>query len=127
MDKYYGLYRGICTRNRDPEGRFRIKVRVPAVSGKEETGWVLPCLPPGWKSHRLLDEHDSETDERGLDKLDIKYDDSSDAGEHGGHETGDGSHSHEHRLLQQVPSVDEQVWIMYEQGDLSHPVWMGVW
>jgi hypothetical protein len=125
MSEYAGLYRGVCTRNKDPENRFRIRVRVPVVSGMEETSWAMPCLPPGWKTKRLLDEHDDALNEFGADGLRIPFDTTSDAGEHAQVE-GSGAHSHSHRLLQQVPRVGEGVWVMYEGGDLSYPVWIGV-
>ncbi len=41
--KFYGVYRGTCTNNEDPEEQFRIKARIPAVTGKSEHGeWIWP-------------------------------------------------------------------------------------
>ncbi len=43
--RYYGMYRGLVTSNADDENRGRIKVKVPAVFGKEElTNWALPVF-----------------------------------------------------------------------------------
>lgn len=43
----FGKTRGLVTDNQDPEKRGRLKLRVPAVLGDEETDWALPCLPFG--------------------------------------------------------------------------------
>lgn len=42
---YYGKYRGVVTDNQDPQGKGRIKARVPDVKGDHETSWALPCVP----------------------------------------------------------------------------------
>ena len=44
---FYGLYRGVCVDAADPEGRGRIRARVPLVTGDAVTGWVWPCRSPG--------------------------------------------------------------------------------
>lgn len=93
---HYGLYRGVCTRNNDPENRLRIRLKVPAVSGPKETGWALPCVPPGWKGGELLASHQG------------------------------GDHTHTHSILNETPNPGDAVWVMYEQGELDSPVWMGV-
>ena len=48
MNHYYGIYRGICTTNNDPECSGRVKGIIPAVFGDHsaESGWALPCVPP---------------------------------------------------------------------------------
>lgn len=46
--KFYGKYRARVTKNRDPERQGRIKVECPAVLGKYESAWALPCFPPNW-------------------------------------------------------------------------------
>jgi hypothetical protein len=47
MNNFFGVYKGICTNNVDPENLNRIRAIVPQVYGtdKTETGWALPCLP----------------------------------------------------------------------------------
>jgi hypothetical protein len=42
---FFGVYRGICTNNVDPEGLGRIKAVVPQVfgNGKTETNWAWAC------------------------------------------------------------------------------------
>jgi len=42
---YLGKYRGLVTDNDDPMQLGRLRARVPAVLGKLETGWALPCVP----------------------------------------------------------------------------------
>lgn len=43
----FGKYRGFVTDNADPDKLGRVKLRVPALLGDQETGWALPCLPCG--------------------------------------------------------------------------------
>lgn len=43
----FGKRKGICTKNQDPEGLLRIKVRVPGLFDEELEEWALPSLPPG--------------------------------------------------------------------------------
>lgn len=40
-----GLYRGIVTRNNDPEHKGRIVCQVPMVNGDGELDWALPAFP----------------------------------------------------------------------------------
>jgi hypothetical protein len=42
---FYGKFRGKVSDNKDPLMQGRIRAKVPAVFGDEETGWALPCLP----------------------------------------------------------------------------------
>ncbi len=44
-DLYYGIYRGICKENEDPENYKRIKLLVPQVLGSALSEWAWPCLP----------------------------------------------------------------------------------
>jgi hypothetical protein len=45
--RYYGKYRGTVTDNLDLLMQGRIRAKVPAVLGDEETGWALPSSPFG--------------------------------------------------------------------------------
>ncbi len=45
--KFLGKYRGKVTNNNDPLMLGRIRAKVPAVLGEEESGWALPCSPYG--------------------------------------------------------------------------------
>ena len=78
---FYGKYRGEVTDDKDPRDLGRLRARVPAVLGDEESGWAMPCLPYA----------------------------------------GDGTG------LFIVPPPGTQVWIEFEAGDPSHPVWSGCW
>lgn len=44
-EKKLGKYRGFVTDNDDPEERGRIKARVPALLGDDNTDWAEPCFP----------------------------------------------------------------------------------
>ena len=42
---FYGKYRGIVTNTNDPLKLGRLRARVPDVTGDQEIGWALPCVP----------------------------------------------------------------------------------
>jgi uncharacterized protein involved in type VI secretion and phage assembly len=46
-DSFYGKYRGVVTKNDDPDKRGRLRVLVPSVLGDQETDWVEPVIPFG--------------------------------------------------------------------------------
>lgn len=77
--KFYGKYRAVVSDVNDPLKLGRIKAKVPAVLGDEETGWALPTLPF--------------------------------AGPTMGQFT--------------VPPAGAGVWIEFEAGDPSLPIWTG--
>jgi hypothetical protein len=43
--RFYGIYNGICTDNKDPENLYKIKLQIPQILGEEITEWAPPCLP----------------------------------------------------------------------------------
>jgi hypothetical protein len=45
LRRFYGKYRGKVSDNMDPVMQGRIRAKVPAVLGEEETGWALPSTP----------------------------------------------------------------------------------
>jgi hypothetical protein len=75
---FFGKYRGLVKDNRDPTGRGRLKVIVPAVMG-EQPVWALPCTPYAGKNMGLY----------------------------------------------AMPEPDAGVWIEFEAGDPSYPIWVG--
>lgn len=42
--KYLGKFRGSVAENVDPLGKGRIRVVVADVSGRQTSGWAMPCL-----------------------------------------------------------------------------------
>jgi uncharacterized protein involved in type VI secretion and phage assembly len=42
---FFGKYRGVVTDISDPLNLGRIRARVPDVTGNQECGWAMPCLP----------------------------------------------------------------------------------
>jgi len=44
-NKYFGIYRGVCIDNEDPEQLNRIRLKVPQVLHTNVTNWAYPCLP----------------------------------------------------------------------------------
>jgi hypothetical protein len=45
LKRFYGKYRGSVSDNKDPLMLGRIRAKVAAILGDEETGWALPCTP----------------------------------------------------------------------------------
>jgi uncharacterized protein involved in type VI secretion and phage assembly len=76
--RFYGKYRGTVTAV-DDQHVPRIKAKVPAVLGDQETGWCTPCVPYA----------------------------------------GDGA------AIAFLPEQGAGVWIEFEGGDLSYPIWVG--
>jgi uncharacterized protein involved in type VI secretion and phage assembly len=75
--RFYGKYRGTVTDVDDPT--LRIKAKVPAVLGDQDSGWCTPCVPYA----------------------------------------GDGVG------FAFIPEVGAGVWIEFEGGDVSYPIWTG--
>lgn len=75
--RFYGKYRGAVT---DVDAStLRIKAKVPAVLGDQDSGWCMPCVP------------------------------------YAGQNVG----------LAFLPEVGSGVWIEFEGGDVSYPIWTG--
>ena len=89
-NRFFGIYRGLVTDNKDPENKGRIKVIIPKLFGNEETGWCEPCIP-----------------------LTLSYKKRE--------ESGSG------RSFDMTPDIGSGVWIEFEEGDISLPVWVGTW
>ena len=55
MNQFFGVYKGICTNNNDPEGLGRIKAIVPQVfgNGTTESGWAWPSLPSTTQTEKI--------------------------------------------------------------------------
>jgi uncharacterized protein involved in type VI secretion and phage assembly len=77
QSRFYGKYRGVVT-DVDPD-TMRIKARVAAVLGSQDSGWCLPCVPYA----------------------------------------GDGVG------FCFLPENGTSVWIEFEGGDVSFPIWVG--
>lgn len=95
VDRHYGIYRGICWNTSDPEGLGRIQVKVVSVLGDEVSDWAWPCYPPNWRKNLLQPLNDPQG----------------------------GTLAPE--LISQTPDPGTGVWVMFEAGDVSHPVWLG--
>lgn len=46
-NQFYGKYRGIVTDIQDPLMMGRVRAKVPDVTGEDESGWAMPCVPFG--------------------------------------------------------------------------------
>ena len=76
-NRFYGKYRGSVT---DVDAStLRIKAKVPAVLGDQESGWCMPCVPYAGKNVGMAF----------------------------------------------LPEQGSGVWIEFEGGDVSYPIWTG--
>ncbi len=78
-NRFFGKYRGTVTQVDEDTKRGRIKAKVPAVLGQQETGWCRPCVP------------------------------------YAGPDVG----------FAFLPEVGAGVWVEFEGGDVSYPIWSG--
>lgn len=84
-ERRYGKHKGFVSNNNDPLKLGRIKVTVPSVYGKQESGeflespWALPSVPFAGEDEGMLC----------------------------------------------IPSVNSGVWVEFEEGDISRPIWVG--
>ncbi len=111
--KIYGKYRGIVVVGKDPEGKGRVKVQVPALFGfKTIENWAYPVLPPQFVGIDI-----------GGGKLQLDW------------ETMDGS-TFIREILPKIIGVDPSsweiptgtgVWVEFEGGDPDKPLWCGFW
>ncbi|WP_222927717.1 phage baseplate assembly protein V [Biomaibacter acetigenes] len=111
--KIYGKYRGIVVVGKDPEGKGRVKVQVPALFGfKTIENWAYPVLPPQFVGIDI-----------GGGKLQLDW------------ETMEGS-TFIREILPKIIGVDPSsweiptgtgVWVEFEGGDPDKPLWCGFW
>lgn len=100
MSRYYGKYRAIVIQVESDKGATRIKVKCPSVLGDSPSAWCNPCIP------FIMTEKASI----GMNE--------------GGTAT---NHTHVYKTVLQPPKVGDPVWIEFEGGELSKPIWVGTW
>ena len=154
-DKHYGVYRGICKQNEDPDEYKRIKLLVPQVLGNALSEWAWPCLPVTSNSNHP--DHQEHTAAQIAILLTTTATTAADP--QGGSVTipaltvvakaGAGNLEHpkktaadtdelwndeqetnttaEHTPHRLVPRLDQGVWVMFEGGDANFPIWIGVY
>ncbi len=109
---YYGIYRGTCYDNVDPETTNRITVLCPQVLGSTPSNWAPPLLPVTSNSTHANHTDSYTTSSASVGSL--------------------GSHSHtvtlnsSHTEHVTTPDVGQSVWVMFEGGDSNFPIWVGV-
>jgi hypothetical protein len=107
MTKFYGLYRGVVVSNADPEKRGRLLLQVPQVFGFATTNWALPCWPAGW-NRSLMHDHVFVDNDTGYQS------------------SGSTTEVLRHKLLLAVPGPGSSVWVTFEGGESTSPVWIGM-
>jgi hypothetical protein len=111
-NKFYGLYRGICIDNQDPENLNKILLQVPQILGEAVTNWAPACAPVTNNT-----THDTHTDVYTSSGTSVST---------------FGAHTHTvtlnstHSAHNSVPNVGQLVWVMFIAGDPNFPVWIGV-
>ncbi|MDI3548121.1 MAG: hypothetical protein PWR10_1773 [Halanaerobiales bacterium] len=140
--KIYGKYRGIVVEGKDPKGKGRVKVQVPALFGfKALDNWAYPVLPPqfvgidlpegklqfDWDSGQSQTVTISGISQAGADVLPGTLNASSLSTQQG---------TYVRQKLPQIVAVDPSswyippgtgVWIEFEGGDPDKPIWCGFW
>jgi len=152
---FYGLYRGVCIDNADPQKLDRITLVVPQILGDTVTDWALPFIPitnmaehldhqphTGPQVVTLINNHTGSTDSAlsGLSAHTHTVTISAHAGNtnklYHPHVTmtdpldrdgtEEGLAAAEHTYHRNVPKIGQPVWLMFVGGDPNFPVWMGV-
>jgi len=151
---FYGLYRGVCVDNADPQKLDRITLIVPQILGETVTDWALPCTPITNTAEHL--DHQAHTAAQVAALLNNHTITIDSSGSSGGHThtatisahagnsnklyhphvtmtdpldrdgTEEGLDAAEHTYHRNVPAVGQPVWLMFVGGDPNFPVWMGV-
>jgi len=117
MSGWYGLYRGVCVSNEDPEGLYRLTALVPQVLGPTTaTSWAWPCFPVVMGTAFSLEI-------TGGSFLVQEFGDPSVvSGNARGTLVG-----YVDQSTPTLPAVGAGVWIGFEGGDENYPYWSGVW
>lgn len=146
-NRYYGLYRGICWDNQDPDNLNKIIVKVPQIL-HDNTVWANPCLPVATNANHPDHVAHLASDVAALLTTSPSTTGSSGPSSHSHSipaltivaKSGDGTLTHphvtsddpldtydtEHTLHRKVPNINQVVWVMFEGGDPNFPVWIGV-
>lgn len=153
---YYGIYRGVCVDNDDPDSMNRIKLKVPQVLNTNVTNWAYPCLPVTDNANHLDHQAHLAADIAALLTTSPSTTGSGGSPAHTHSipaltvvaKSGAGTLSHphiysedsldkdgseaaltpaEHTYHRAVPNINQGVWVMFEGGDPNFPVWMGVY
>jgi hypothetical protein len=154
-DRFYGIYKGVCVDNADPQKLNRITLVVPQILGDTVTDWALPCTPITNTAEHL--DHKPHTAAQVVALIDNHTATTSSAlsggsahthtvtiSAHSGNSnklyhphvdmtdpldrdgTEEGLDAAEHTYHRNVPAVGQPVWLMFVGGDPNFPVWMGV-
>jgi len=154
-DKHYGVYRGICKQNEDPDEYKRIKLLVPQVLGNALSEWAWPCLPvtsnsnhPDHQEHTaaqiailLTTTATTAADPQGgsvtIPALTVVAKAGAATLKHPKKTAADTDElwndeqetntTAEHTPHRLVPRLDQGVWVMFEGGDANFPIWIGVY
>jgi len=153
-DKHYGVYRGICKQNEDPDEYKRIKLLVPQVLGNALSEWAWPCLPvtsnsnhPDHQEHTaaqiavlLTTTATTAADPQGgsvtipaltvvakAGAATLKHPKKTAADtDERWNDSQETNTTAEHAPHRIVPKINQPVWVMFVSGDANFPVWMGV-
>jgi hypothetical protein len=155
-NNFFGLYRGICVDNQDPDNAKRIRLKVPQVLSTNVSNWAYPCLPvtsnadhPDHLPHlasevaALLNTHTthSATITSGSGGSPSHTHSVVVSLAHNAHSGNSNELTHlhedsvdplevngtEHTPHRKIPNLNQGVWVMFEGGDPNFPVWIGVY
>jgi hypothetical protein len=110
---YYGIYRGVCQDNDDPNSLNRIKFTCHQVLYTNWSNWAYPVNPITGNA-----THDAHKE--------VYTTSATSVGSYGTHThtlTLNSAHSDHIK----VPNIGQGVWVMFEGGDPNFPLWVGVY
>ncbi|MGE5551526.1 MAG: hypothetical protein ACM3ZC_13520 [Bacteroidota bacterium] len=154
--KLFGKYRGIVAVGKDPTGKGRIKVKIPALFGfKIMDAWAYPVLPPqfvgvdvGETGKLQFDWHDASLNAPSMDSPSLNGVAQAGAQVVPGTisastatassltaEPGNAGTFVRKKLPSIIPvepasweiPVGTGVWVEFEAGDPDKPIWVGFW
>lgn len=115
--RFYGIYSAKVVDNADPLNKAQLRVVIPQITGTEVSPWASACAPVTHLASQIANVLTTSTSTTGA----------ASAGT---------AHTHSipaltvtpksGQTLPIVPAIGSNVWVMFEAGDLSHPVWIGI-
>ncbi|MGE5528052.1 MAG: hypothetical protein ACM3X6_02790 [Patescibacteria group bacterium] len=140
--KLFGKYRGIVAVGKDPKGKGRIKVKIPALFGfKVVDTWAYPVLPPQLIAYDIDQTGKLRFEWESTNGQDVSIGPNAPASctapwTLSGDSMSVGEGQSVRKKLAQIIPVEPAsweipagtgVWVEFEGGDPDKPIWTGFW